>query len=38
MIKVTIQNTYKSLQPVASFELPDFCVLTGKNGSGKRFC
>lgn len=35
MIKVTIQNTYKSLQPVASFELPDFCVLTGKNGSGK---
>ena len=35
MINVTIQKAYKSLQPVPSFELPDFCVLTGKNGSGK---
>ena len=35
MINVTIQNAFKSLQPVPTFELPDFCVLTGKNGSGK---
>lgn len=35
MINVGILNKYKSLQPVQSFDLPDFCVLTGKNGSGK---
>ncbi len=35
MINVTIQKVFKSLQPVPFFELPDFCVLTGKNGSGK---
>jgi len=35
MINVTILNRFKSLQPVPPFELPDFCVLTGKNGSGK---
>lgn len=35
MIKVSINTKYKSLQPVDLFELPDFCVLTGKNGSGK---
>ena len=35
MINVTIHNAFKSLQPVPPFELPDFCVLTGKNGSGK---
>ena len=35
MINVSIKTKFKSLQPVPSFELPDFCVLTGKNGSGK---
>lgn len=36
MIKVSITNNYKSLKSLSHpFELPDFCVLTGKNGSGK---
>jgi len=35
MINVSIRTKFKSLQPVNLFELPDFCVLTGKNGSGK---
>lgn len=35
MINVSIKTKFKSLQPVDLFELPDFCVLTGKNGSGK---
>lgn len=34
-MKVTIKREYKSLKNLSSFELPDFCVLTGKNGSGK---
>ena len=32
---VTIQNTHKSINPPAQFELQNFSVLTGKNGSGK---
>lgn len=35
MISVSIIRKYKSLNVVPPFELPDFCVLTGKNGSGK---
>lgn len=33
-MEVRILQQYKSINPVV-FELPDFCVLTGKNGSGK---
>ena len=36
MIKVSIIKNYKSLKSLPQpFELPDFCILTGKNGSGK---
>ena len=36
MIEVSIIKNYKSLKSLSQpFELPDFCVLTGKNGSGK---
>ena len=36
MIKVSIIKNYKSLKSLSQpFELPDFCILTGKNGSGK---
>ena len=35
MINISIKTKFKSLQPVDLFELQDFCVLTGKNGSGK---
>lgn len=34
-IKVTIRQKHKSINPPCEFELPSFCVLTGKNGSGK---
>lgn len=34
MIKIVIKNKYKSID-VCEFELPDFSVLTGLNGSGK---
>lgn len=34
-IKVTIKQKHKSINPPCEFELPSFCVLTGKNGSGK---
>jgi len=34
-IKVTIRQKHKSINPPCVFELPSFCVLTGKNGSGK---
>lgn len=34
-IKVTITQKHKSINPPCEFELPSFCVLTGKNGSGK---
>lgn len=33
-MEIRILKTYKSINPIV-FELPDFCVLTGKNGSGK---
>lgn len=33
-MKIRIPKQYKSINPIL-FELPDFCVLTGKNGSGK---
>lgn len=32
---ITVRQTYKSIHVAQSFELPDFVVLTGKNGSGK---
>jgi len=34
MIKIDIKQKYKSIEP-CNFELPDFSVLTGLNGSGK---
>ncbi|KAA6309600.1 hypothetical protein EZS27_038939, partial [termite gut metagenome] len=34
MIKIKINQEHKSIKP-CEFELPDFTVLTGKNGSGK---
>ena len=35
MINVTILTKFKSIKVGQVFDLPDFCVLTGKNGSGK---
>lgn len=35
MIIVGTNNKHKSISQGLAFELPDFCVLTGKNGSGK---
>ena len=32
---ITLTASYKSLPKGLSFELPKFCVLTGRNGSGK---
>ncbi len=34
-MKVSIRKSYKSIHVLQDFELPDFVVLTGKNGSGK---
>jgi predicted ATPase len=34
MMNIKVLKEYKSIIPV-EFSLPDFCVLTGKNGSGK---
>lgn len=34
-MEITIKQKYKSLENVSKFLLPDFTVLTGKNGSGK---
>ena len=34
-MKVELKNDYKSLKRQSEFYLPDFVVLTGKNGSGK---
>ncbi|MBN1639204.1 MAG: ATP-binding protein [Ignavibacteriales bacterium] len=34
-IKISITQKHKSINPPCEFELPTFCVLTGKNGSGK---
>ncbi|MEZ3519990.1 MAG: ATP-binding protein [Muribaculaceae bacterium] len=33
-MEIKIQKQYKSISPIV-FNLPNFCVLTGKNGSGK---
>lgn len=33
-MEIRILKQYKSINPI-EFELPNFCVLTGKNGSGK---
>lgn len=35
MIRIQVLKQYKSIQQLNIFELPDFTVLTGKNGSGK---
>ncbi len=35
MLQIKINQDYKSIKKQESFELPEFCVLTGKNGSGK---
>lgn len=34
-MKVSVKNFYKSIHVVQEFVIPDFVVLTGKNGSGK---
>lgn len=34
-MKLSLPEAYKSLSPFSEIELPDFTVLTGKNGSGK---
>jgi Cdc6-like AAA superfamily ATPase len=34
-MRVSLTEPYKSLSPFPELELPDFIVLTGKNGSGK---
>ena len=34
-MKIKINKEYKSIKAPQEFELPDFVVLTGKNGSGK---
>lgn len=34
-MKVFVKNKYKSIHVSQEFDLPDFVVLTGKNGSGK---
>lgn len=35
MIHIKVNKNYKSIRENVEFELPDFTVLTGKNGSGK---
>jgi len=35
MIQIKINQNYKSIKEQDVFELPEFCVMTGKNGSGK---
>lgn len=34
-MRIKINKSFKSLIPGKEVELPDFCILTGKNGSGK---
>lgn len=34
-MRVNIKRAYKSITNIQEFEIPDFMVLTGKNGSGK---
>lgn len=35
MLRISINNPHKSIKAPNSCELPDFCILVGKNGSGK---
>ena len=34
-MKIVVNATHKSIPRGISFDIPEFCVLTGKNGSGK---
>lgn len=34
-MKVIVHKNYKSIPSGTTFNVPDFCVITGKNGSGK---
>lgn len=34
-MRVSVRREYKSIHVIQDFEIPDFVVLTGKNGSGK---
>ncbi|HDU6151796.1 TPA: AAA family ATPase [Klebsiella variicola] len=34
-MKITIDSAYKSIPKGVTFDLPDFCVITGINGTGK---
>lgn len=34
-VKIIVKKTYKSISSGINFEAPSFCVITGKNGSGK---
>lgn len=34
-MKVIVNSNYKSIPSGVTFDIPNFCVLTGKNGSGK---
>lgn len=34
-MKISIKQIFKSIHVIQDFEIPDFVVLTGKNGSGK---
>lgn len=34
-MQITFKSAYKSIPRELQFDLPNFCVLTGKNGSGK---
>lgn len=34
-MKVSVKQIFKSIHVIQDFEIPDFVVLTGKNGSGK---
>ena len=35
VMKVSIKSAYKSITKIQEFDIPEFVVLTGKNGSGK---
>jgi predicted ATPase len=35
MMRVEITKKYKSIPAGVVFDIPNFCVITGKNGSGK---
>ena len=34
-MRINLVKEYKSLPVGLEFDLPDFCILTGRNGSGK---